>query len=215
MMALDQRCIQGHFFDSAQHTSCPHCGIPDLHMQPTEPKRATVPEHAGGSSDPTIRARPESPSGNVGGGATVGHGQGGERGAEPGKTIGIFRRKLGIDPVVGWLVCIEGPERGRDYRIRSGRNFIGREPSMHIPIKEDKSISRDKHAVLSYEPKHGRFRLAPGDGSGLTYLNDEMVDTSVELKPFDTIELGETRLKFVPFCGEEFRWSTESEGQES
>ena len=31
-----------------------------------------------------------------------------------------------FDPVVEWLVCIDGPEKGRDYRIRSGNNYIGR-----------------------------------------------------------------------------------------
>ena len=31
------------------------------------------------------------------------------------------------NPVCGWIVCIEGPRRGKDYKIMSGKNFeIGR-----------------------------------------------------------------------------------------
>ena len=43
-----------------------------------------------------------------------------------------FRRKSGIDPAVGFLICIEGPDRGADYRLVAGRNFIGRLPSMDV-----------------------------------------------------------------------------------
>jgi pSer/pThr/pTyr-binding forkhead associated (FHA) protein len=138
----------------------------------------------------------------------------GKHGRDEGKTVGLVQKKLGVDPVVGWLVCVEGPDRGRDYRVRSGRNFIGRAQQMHISIGGDPAVSREKHAAISYDPKHGHFKLLPGEGSGLTYVNDETVDVPVELKPYDTIELGETKLKFVPFCGEYFRWTTEAAGGE-
>lgn len=133
-------------------------------------------------------------------------------GADPpddaaGRTVGVVQQKLGIDPVVGWLVCIEGPDRGRDYRIRSGRNFIGRADQMHICIHGDSSISREKHAVLSYDPKHHTFRIAPGDSTGLTYRNGEPVDVPVVLNARDVIELGLSRLLFVPLCGADFQWT--------
>jgi pSer/pThr/pTyr-binding forkhead associated (FHA) protein len=110
---------------------------------------------------------------------------------------------------VGWLVCVEGPDRGRDYRIHTERNYIGRAPTMDIAITGDPAISRDNHAVLSYNPKRHTFRLAPGESRGIVYLNDEEVDSTIELQPYDRIELGETKLLFVPFCGERFVWSAE------
>ena len=107
---------------------------------------------------------------------------------------------------MGWLVCVAGPEQGRDYRLHSERNFIGRAPSMDVAITGDATISRDNHAVISYNPKKHSFRLAPGDSRGLVYLNDEEVLTPIEVAPYDRIELGETLLLFVPFCGDHFTW---------
>lgn len=128
------------------------------------------------------------------------------KGEESGKTVGIYKRKLGIDPVVGWLVAVEGPERGRDFRITAERNFIGRSEKMDISITGDNSISRDNHAVVSFNPKNRAFRLFPGDSKGLVYLNEDEVVTPVELKSHDIIEIGQTRLMFVPFCNEDFFW---------
>ena len=39
-----------------------------------------------------------------------------------------------MHPVVGWLVCIEGPSKGKDYRMIAEKNFIGRSPEMDIRI---------------------------------------------------------------------------------
>ena len=74
-----------------------------------------------------------------------------------------MRASKGIDPVVGWIVCVEGQDKGRDYRIRTERNFIGRNDSNDIVIKGDDSISRERHAIISFNPRTNSFRLAPGD----------------------------------------------------
>jgi type III secretion system (T3SS) inner membrane Yop/YscD-like protein len=173
------RCDAGHYFDPQQHKTCPHCGV----------KVAGV--------DSTVRlSAEESPEAKTQ-----------ARTPDSGKTVAILERRTGIDPVVGWLVCIAGPERGRDYRIRSGRNFIGRSPHMHVSLGGDNSVSREKHAILSFDPKKSRFSIGAGDSTGLTYLNDETVETVQSLKSHDIIELGETQLLFVPLCGEQFSWS--------
>jgi len=125
---------------------------------------------------------------------------------EEGATVGVFRARIGIEPVVGWLVCVQGPDRGRDYRIRSQRNFIGRDARMDISISSDDQISRENHAAITYDPRGNNFRLAPGDAHGMTYLNNGVVDVPVVLRAYDVIELGATKLIFVPFCGEAFEW---------
>ena len=111
-----------------------------------------------------------------------------------------------VDPIVGWLVCVEGPDRGRDFRIKPEKNFIGRSTAMDICISGDPRISRDNHAVVAFEPRNIEFRLYAGDARGLVYLNGNMVDAPVVLSAFDNIELGDSKLLFVPFCGERFRW---------
>jgi hypothetical protein len=131
--------------------------------------------------------------------------------ADIGATVAMVRKKMGIDPVVGWLVCVEGPEKGRDYRIRSERNGIGRGADMAICIQGDEAISRENHAYISFNPRKASFRIAPGDSRGMTYLNGEEVDVPMPLKPYDRIELGQTHLLFVPFCSESFNWETSGE----
>jgi len=48
--------------------------------------------------------------------------------------------------------------------------------------------------------------ILPGDAAGLAYLNEEAVYVPTELKPYDTISLGNSRFLFVPLCGTNFRW---------
>jgi hypothetical protein len=120
--------------------------------------------------------------------------------------VAIVRKKTGIDPVVGWLVCVKGPEKGRDYRIRSEKNTIGRSESMDICIAGDETISRSDQAFLVYDPKRRAFRIQAGTGRGLIYRNGEEVVTSEALLPYDVLEIGESEFLFVPFCGERFQW---------
>jgi hypothetical protein len=190
------RCKEGHYYDNAQDSSCPHCAVPGISLA-----------HPGGTMP--VRSVAETPPGKGAPGGDAGRTV---RVGDPpdeagGRTVGVVQQQLGIDPVVGWLVCIEGPDRGRDYRIRSGRNFIGRADHMHICIHGDTTISREKHAVLSYDPKHRTFRIAPGDSTGLTYRNGEPVDVPVALSERDVVELGQSRLLFVPLCGSQFEWT--------
>lgn len=181
------RCTSGHYYDSEKHTACPFCGVQglDVDIDKTRAKRTDAVEEGLDTTRPL-----QEPGGK----------------SEEGKTIGIYRKRLGLEPVVGWLVAISGPEKGRDYRIISDKNFIGRSEKMDICIRGDETISRDNHAVITYNPKKQIFRLLPGDSKRLAYLNNEEVIEAEQLSPHDVIELGETRLLFVPLCGPEFHW---------
>jgi hypothetical protein len=128
------------------------------------------------------------------------------RSQEEGVTRALHTEPSGISPVVGWLVCVEGPDKGRDYRLHGEKNFIGRSSGMDVSISGDDSISRDKHAAVSFEPKKKIFWLLPGEASGLVYLNEDVVNAPAQLKPRDIIELGKTKLMFYPFCDERFQW---------
>ena len=93
--------------------------------------------------------------------------------------------------MVGWLVCTAGPDRGRDYRIRSERNFIGRGDEMDIAIRGDDTISRDNHASITFNPRNRQFRLHSGTGRGLVYSTSEQIDNASTLKHGDRIDLGQ------------------------
>ena len=188
-----KRCSNGHFYDDTKYQQCPYCGISNIDASKTTPIIVPNPSTVGETVGRTVAMSPEDIAKRQSSG-------------DDGKTVGIMKKKTGIDPVVGWLVCWEGPSRGQDYRIKSERNFIGRDRSMDIVITGDDGISRENHAIISFNPKNNRFRLIPGDGHGLVYLNDEEVYMPIELERGDIIELGETRLVFIPFCEGDISW---------
>lgn len=203
-----KRCNNGHFYDSSRYSICPFCGVQSIDVSATVPAR-NIPQPSGmnvngGNGQRTVA------SGGQGSGAAGGQRiektEALGRSAADGKTVGIMRSTMGFEPVVGWLVCVKGPEKGKDYRLKSEKNFIGRGNNMDVCIRSDSGISRDTHAVVSYNPKNNSFKLYPGDGRGLLYLNGDEVAMPTDLHKGDYIELGETVLAFVPFCGEDFVW---------
>lgn len=111
-----------------------------------------------------------------------------------------------VPPVCGWLVCIEGARVGKDYKIKNGKNFVGRGDDMDIQILGDNEISRKNHTIIVYDAKKKNTVILPGDSAGITYLNQDAVYVPTELVPYDTIELGRSKFVFVPFCGEHFEW---------
>lgn len=111
-----------------------------------------------------------------------------------------------VDPVVGWLVCIQGGNFGESFCIYSGNNSIGRNNSNRIVVDKDMSISREKHSSLVYEPKKRNFFIQPGSGRGITYLNEEDVFETKKLTANDIIEIGNSKLMFIPLCSEKFSW---------
>ena len=181
-MDVMTRCSHGHFFDASKHSSCPYCGV----GADVEGKTRRVPSPNAGQQPRPASAPPAS---------------------DPGVTHAAYREATsGISPVVGWLVCVGGPDRGRDFRIHGEKNFIGRGSSMDIVIAGDESVSREKHASVAYDPKKRNFWLMPGEASGLVYLNGQLVNTPTRLNSRDLIEIGKTKLMFWPFCDDKFHW---------
>lgn len=193
------RCENGHYFDAKKHSSCPFCGVQglDIDIKKTMAKKPEIKKEVQEEKEEKelkeIKAEEKPEFKDL-------------------KTVGVFKRKMGADPVVGWLVAIEGPEKGRDYRITSEKNFVGRSEKMDVSIQGDESVSRDNHAIVSYNPKNHIYRLFPGESRGLVYLNEEEVVVPETLKVADVIGLGQTKLMFVPLCGEHFHWQ-EDKGQ--
>jgi hypothetical protein len=113
------------------------------------------------------------------------------------------------DPVVGWLVILDGPGKGNFRPIFSGSNTIGRSLNQRIPIDfGDDAISSEKQAFLVYDGRKRQFQLVPNlERPNLVHLNDSALLANGELKPHDKITMGQTTLLFVPLCGPEFDWA--------
>lgn len=117
-----------------------------------------------------------------------------------------FNSVAGFDPIVGWLVCVKGPNRGRDYRLHSGTNFIGSSKEMDVCIDNDKTISRTNAASISYDDVGRVFFIQKGDSRNLIYVNGAAVRSDADLSIYDHIIIGSTELIFIPLCCDKFTW---------
>jgi hypothetical protein len=175
------RCANGHMYSSRKHgNACPYCTVA-----------------SGGAAKNEINPRRHKLQ-------TVSH-----TGDDNSKTMAFWDDDSGNEPVVGWLVCIEGAQRGKDYKIHAEKNFIGRSEEMHIHISGDNAISRRNHAIISYNPLERNFFLIPGDGVGIVYHNNEAVYSPLELNAYDVIQMGKSKFIFIPLCGIHFDWESE------
>ena len=110
---------------------------------------------------------------------------------EGGKTVALSSIKRA--PVVGWLVAMNGAQKGEDFRLREGKNALGTAAGSEITLR-DQAISA-RHASISY--KDGKFTITDLDSTNGTFVNDsEEPVARVEIKDNDIIRVGETTLKF-------------------
>ncbi len=199
MMEVKQ-CERGHFYDASVYSSCPQCAEEMGNAPVREPE----------SYDPTTSVggigKPDPFPGDIGVTMPPFQNVGGR--SDNGPMIDDPKppkRDKTLIPAVGWLVCVEGPEKGKDYRIQSGYNYIGRSESMTICINDQK-ISRERHAVIAYDRKNKVFKFAPYMGENAVEVNGEMIMGSVQVSAYDELTIGNTTLIFIPLCGERFNW---------
>lgn len=225
------KCTNGHFYDPEKYSSCPHCGngLPASEMKITssmadaqkldntvsvidmdelsdrthslqnQSAEHTVPlDSAKNGSEKNV-------SDNVVGFVPSDYNQVNPNYDEQ-KTVSYYDKAIGSEPVVGWLVCTQGNNFGQDFKLKSGGNFIGRGREMDISLSGDPSVSRKKHAIVVYEPKNNMFLMQPGESRELSYLNGQVVLSTTQLSAYDVIQVGSTKLMFIPFCSDKFKW---------
>jgi hypothetical protein len=125
---------------------------------------------------------------------------------EYGSTVGVFSSQVGIDPPVAFAIVIAGPDKGASFTLQAGRSFIGRSAGSDIELTNDEAVSREGHALISYDARKNSFLVASGQGRQITYLNGEELVDPKPIKAYDVVEVGRSKISFLPFCGEEFSW---------
>lgn len=109
-------------------------------------------------------------------------------------------------PCVGWLVEVEGPNRGKDYRLHTAYNYIGRERG-DIIISGDATISAERDSSIYYVSQTRKFYISHEAGkNGVLVNNVPAMGGGVEIKDHDIISIGTTKLIFQSLCGEHFAW---------
>lgn len=216
-------CGSGHVYDTNQYQACPYCngggnrivfgnGGANPGIGKTVGVMGVQPGYEGVGSTVAPTNYQNQVAGNVSGNQN----QFGVNAAprsnavnDTGKTVGVFQKSMKIEPVVGWLVCIEGPDKGKDFRILAKNNSVGRSDTNDICIKGDTTISRENQARIAYDEKNNAFHLIPGESANNIYIGEEPVYVPTVLEENTVIEMGETKLMFVPFCGERHIWKKE------
>lgn len=214
------KCNNAHFYDAERFSSCPYCskstggemGVPISPDTNTDGKTVPVTPPANNNnptvswdniqdktvhvSNPNVNTPSNSASNN-----TI-------FASDEQKTVAKYTLSTngGKEPVVGWLVAIEGKHRGEDFRLKAGKNFIGRDRSMDVVLENDKSVSRVKHAIFTYDPKGNMFIVHSGETHELTYFNGEVLLDSKVVRAYDKLSVGETTLMFIPLVGDNFSW---------
>ncbi|MCL1834984.1 MAG: FHA domain-containing protein [Oscillospiraceae bacterium] len=185
-----KKCPNGHYFDDLKYPACPHCegnAAATPVSKGEDPKTVAMREPQISGTKPQERSRRIT------------------TGAKDDVTVGIFTSKMQADPVVGWLVGQSGSERGRDYRLHTGRNFIGRSIKMDVALADDEEISRENHCSILYDPANAAYYIAQGEGTN-TYLNGTLLTGASKLAEGDTIRLGNAEMVFIPYCKEDRKW---------
>lgn len=218
-MAISE-CPNGHLYDTSLYGTCPYCRGGNNMIDFDQSGKTAAPQGIGPSANATVAPGgfvPPQPEMNrtvpvretaESVGKTVAPESYVRKAAEENRTVAAFQREYDMDPVVGWLVCVEGAGKGKSYELYARINSIGRGSENDVAIKGDATISRDRHARLAYDPRHNNYQLIPGESTNNIYLNDEPVYTPVKLAAYDLVELGQSKFLFIPLCGDRFRWDS-------
>ncbi len=208
------RCAKGHYYDQDKNgANCPYCAQIAAQSKPAaapaaapaQPKPAPEPPQTPKAQPAPAAEQPQAPVTPPAPPAAPAPAPA-QSEEDDNCTVGYYSRVIGVEPVVGWLVCVEGEYKGESFKLKSGRNFIGRAANMDVVLSADHSISRFKHAAVIYEPRSRQFIVATGESRELCYLNGNVVLSNQPMQAYDMLDLGNTRLMLIPCCGERFSW---------
>ena len=218
-MAISE-CANGHLYDAALYASCPYCRGGNNMIDFDQSGKTAAPGGFGPAPNATVAPGGFAPvqgepnrtvpvrdvAEDVG--KTVAPESYVRKAEEENKTVAVFQRECEMDPVVGWLVCVDGAGKGKSFELYARINSIGRSSENDVCIKGDATISRDRHARLAYDPRHNSYQLIPGESTNNIYLNDQPVYVPSKLASYDLVELGQSKFLFIPLCGDRFRWDS-------
>ncbi len=210
------RCEFGHYYDPSKYRACPHCSARRSNVQeeytiakdPVDERIMQAYDLDYGQDEP-IQAPARRSAAPAPDAAPVSGPAAPHIVEEESVTVARVEKNTGINPPVGWLVQIAGPNRGQSYEIHSERNTLGRSSAMDICLKGDVGVSRDTNGVISYNPRNRAFHLIPGEGKAIIYLNGEELLAPMALTAYDRIEISDTSLLFLPLCSQRFAWEDE------
>lgn len=196
------QCPNGHYYNQEINTCCPVCGKNPGEVFSSELKIMQGPRESS-VEDVTVSIDADSAGSED---VTVSIFDANDfSGDDSSMTVMMVDDGKAWSPVVGWIVCVEGTSIGRDYRLHSQRNFIGRAGDMDVSVFEDEKIAMRSHCSIVHEPVKNEFMLVPGKDTATIY-NGKQLEKYVKLAEGDRFKIGESTFAFVPFCKGDVIW---------
>lgn len=180
-MSTMKECSNGHKYDPEQTPTCPHCRSENHTVGVTEPD-PPLPH-----TTPLDEFDPKK--------------------TRVGWELFPLKKKVPFDPVVGWLVVVEGDCRGRDFRLVSGINSVGRGIKQAVSVETDQRMSRE-HCSLYYYHEINEFYIEDHSSHG-TFLNKKPVIQRTQIQNGDQIKAGHTTFLLRTLCDDTFVWEVE------
>lgn len=109
---------------------------------------------------------------------------------------------------LAWLVAITGPMKGKFFVITSGENYIGQARDNSISLINDPDVSARQNSI-HYDAEYRAFYIDTcPNAQQITKLSDgDTVNSCTPLEHGEILKVSpNTKLRFVPFCGETFNW---------
>lgn len=120
--------------------------------------------------------------------------------------------KASSDFPVGWLVVVSDTGRGKAFALRDGVSTVGRGTDQTVCLDiGDNSISRESHISIAFDAEQKKFYVGHGGKTNLVRLNNKPLLSTEELNSKDMIRLGETTLRFMAFCDDDFSWDDQKQ----
>lgn len=187
MANSQKKCPLGHSYDS-NLVACPICGYSDNQgFSPTVPVRATWNNNVQGNAG----LNPTNAVVSVNNEKT---------------TFVETVQGTKVRPVVGWLVCAEGADVGKDFRLHCDHNYIGRAVGQDVCLT-DTAVSREEHFSIAYDRFSNRYFASMGKGQSIVYINGYPLGNSMTtLRKGDQIKVGNTTLVFIPLEQQDLKW---------
>ena len=110
------------------------------------------------------------------------------------------------NPVIGYLICIDGMHKGKSFDIKEGRNFIGRSMAMDISLSGNPKIQRERHAIVTFDPRSKTCFFQPEETRELIYINDELVFGPSKINHEDIILMADEKFIFFKLTCDKIDW---------
>ena len=112
---------------------------------------------------------------------------------------------------VGWLVVVAGPGLGTSFSLHEGVSRVGRGEDQTVCLNfGDNSISRENHISIAFDAEQNAFYVGQSGRSNIVRLNNKPLLSTEQVRSGDQIRVGETTLRLVALCGDDFSWSAKS-----